>query len=52
MNKKENYIKYFIDNVDVFELSAYAWQAKFNLMKLTNLGRNSALKVRKKLLQI
>ncbi len=38
MKKKENYIKYFTDNVDVFELPAYACQAMFNLMKLTNMN--------------
>lgn len=38
MKKKENYIKYFTDNVDVFELPAYACQAMFNLMKLTNMS--------------
>lgn len=38
MNKKENYIKYFIDNVDVFELPAYACQVMFNLMMLTNMS--------------
>lgn len=50
MKKKENYIKYFTDNVDVFELPAYACQAMFYLMKLTNLGRNSALKIRKEII--
>lgn len=39
MKKKENYIKYFTDNVDVFELPAYACQAMFNLMKLTNMSK-------------
>ncbi len=38
MNKKESYIKYFTDNVDVFELPAYTCQAIFNLMKLTNMS--------------
>lgn len=38
MNKKENYIKYFTDNVDVFELPAYACQVMFNLMMLTNMS--------------
>lgn len=38
MNKKENYIKYFRDNVDVFELPAYACQIMFNLMMLTNMS--------------
>lgn len=39
MKKKENYIKYFTDNVDVFELPAYACQAMLNLMKLTNMSK-------------
>lgn len=38
MNKKKNYIKYFTDNVDVFELLAYARQSMFNLMNLTNMS--------------
>lgn len=50
MKKKENYIKYFTDYVDEIELPAYVWQAMFNLMKVTNLGRNSALKIRKEII--
>ena len=38
MKKKENYIKYFIDNVDEIELPAYICQAMFNLMKLANMS--------------
>lgn len=37
MKKKENYIKYFTDNVDEIELPAYVCQAMFNLMKLANM---------------
>lgn len=33
MKKKENYIKYFTDNVDEIELPAYVCQAMFNLME-------------------
>ena len=33
MKSKENYIKYFTDNVDEFELLAYVCQAIFNLDK-------------------
>lgn len=50
MKKKENYIKYFTDYVDEIELPAYVCQAMFNLMKVTNLGRNSALKIRKEII--
>lgn len=38
MNKKENFIKFFTDNVDLFELLAYALQSIFNLMNLTNMS--------------
>ena len=38
MNKKENYIKYFTDNVDEIELPAYVCQTMFNLMKLANMS--------------
>lgn len=44
MKKKENYIKYFTDNVDVFELPAYACQAIFNLMKLANISEEETHK--------
>lgn len=44
MKKKENYIKYFTDNVDVFELPAYVCQAMFNLMKLTNMSEEEIYK--------
>lgn len=50
MKRKENYIKYFTDYVDEIELPAYVCQAMFNLMKVTNLGRNSALKIRKEII--
>ena len=49
MKKKENYIKYFTDNVDKFELPTYVCQAMFNLMKLANIGRNSALTIKSKI---
>ena len=39
MKKKENYIKYFTDNVDEIELPAYVCQAMFNLMKLANMSK-------------
>ena len=38
MKKKENYIKYFTDNVDEIELPAYVCQAMFNLMKLASMS--------------
>ena len=44
MKKKENYIKYFTDNVDEFELSAYVCQAMFNLMKLANMSEEEIYK--------
>ena len=44
MKKKENYIKYFTDNVDVFELPAYVCQAMFNLMKLANMSEEEIYK--------
>ena len=44
MKKKENYIKYFTDNVDVFELPAYVCQAMFNLMKLANMSEEEFIK--------
>ena len=39
MKNKENYIKYFTDNVDDIELPAYVCQAMFNLMKLANMNK-------------
>ena len=44
MKKKENYIKYFIDNVDEIELPAYVYQAMFNLMKLANMSEEEIYK--------
>lgn len=44
MKNKENYIKYFTDNVDVFELLAYVCQAIFNLMKLANMSEEEIYK--------
>ena len=44
MKKKENYIKYFTDNVDVFELPAYVCQTMFNLMKLANMSEEEIYK--------
>ena len=44
MKKKENYIKYFTDNVDEFELPAYVCQAMFNLMKLANMSEEEIYK--------
>ena len=44
MKKKENYIKYFTDNVDEFELSSYVCQAMFNLMKLANMSEEEIYK--------
>lgn len=44
MKKKENYIKYFTDNVDEIELPAYICQAMFNLMKLENMGEEEIYK--------
>ena len=44
MNKKENYIKYFTDNVDEIELPAYVCQAMFNLMKLANMSEEEIYK--------
>ena len=44
MKKKENYIKYFTDNVDEIELSAYICQAMFNLMKLANMSEEEIYK--------
>jgi len=38
MKKQKNYIKYFTDNVDDFELPAYVCQAMFNLMELANMS--------------
>ena len=38
MKKKENFIKYFTDNVDEFELPAYVCQAMLNLIKLANMS--------------
>lgn len=44
MKKKENYIKYFTDNVDEIELPAYVCQAMFNLMKLENMSEEEIYK--------
>lgn len=44
MNKKENYIKYFTDNVDEIELPAYVCQAMFNLIKLANISEEEIYK--------
>ena len=44
MKKKENYIKYFTDNDDKFELPAYVCQAMFNLMKLANISEEEIYK--------
>ena len=44
MKKKENYIKYFTDNVDEIELPAYVCQAMFNLMKLANMSEEEIYK--------
>lgn len=44
MKKKDNYIKYFTDNVDEIELPAYVCQAMFNLMKLTNMSEEEIYK--------
>lgn len=44
MKKKDNYIKYFTDNVDEIELSAYVCQAMFNLMKLANMSEEEIYK--------
>lgn len=44
MKNKENYIKYFTDNVDEVELMAYVCQAMFNLMKLANMSEKEIYK--------
>ena len=44
MKKKENYIKYFTDNVDEIELPAYISQAMFNLMKLASMSEEEIYK--------
>ena len=44
MKKKENYIKYFTDNVDEIELPAYVCQAMFNLIKLENMSEEEIYK--------
>lgn len=44
MKKKENYIKYFADNVDEIELLAYICQSMFNLMKLFNMNEEKIYK--------
>lgn len=44
MKKKENYIKYFTDNVDEIELPAYICRAIFNLMKLANISEEEIYK--------
>lgn len=44
MKKKDNYIKYFTDNVDEIELPAYVCQAMFNLMKLANMSEEEIYK--------
>lgn len=44
MKKKENYIKYFTDNVDEIELPAYVCRAMFNLMKLANINEEEIYK--------
>lgn len=44
MKNKENYIKYFTDNVDEFELMAYICQAMFDLNKLTNMSEEEIYK--------
>lgn len=44
MKKKENYIKYFTDNVDEIELPVYVCQAMFNLMKLANTSEEEIYK--------
>ena len=44
MKKKENYIKYFTDNVDEIELPAYICRAMFNLMKLANISEEEIYK--------
>ena len=44
MKSKENYIKYFTDNVDEIELPAYVCQAMFNLMKLANMSEEEIYK--------
>ena len=50
MKNKENYIKYFTDNVDEFELPVYVCQAMFNLMKLANMSEEEIYKNNKKLI--
>ena len=44
MKKKENYIKYFTNNVDEIELPAYVCRAMFNLMKLANISEEEIYK--------
>lgn len=44
MNEKENYIKYFTENVDEIELPAYVCQVMFNLMKLANMSEEEIYK--------
>ena len=44
MKKKENYFKYFTDNVDEFELPANVCQAMFDLMKLANMSEEEIYK--------
>ena len=44
MKNKENYIKYFTDNVDEFELPAYVCQAIFDLSKLSNISEEEIYK--------
>lgn len=44
MKNKENYIKYFTDNVDEFELMAYVCQAMFDLNKLANMSEEEIYK--------
>lgn len=44
MKNKENYIKYFTDNVDEIELMAYVCQAMFVLNKLANMSEEEIYK--------
>ena len=44
MKNKENYIKYFTDNVDEVELMAYVCQAMFDLNKLANMSEEEIYK--------
>ena len=52
MKSKENYIKYFTDNVDEFELPAYICQAIFNLNKLANMSEEERKALYKMLVDI